>query len=90
MQTTTTIPFNINDTVRVKLTDHGRATHAMRHVIFNLTNKLDLEYVKPVEDAEGWSEWQLWVLMRAFGQDLFMGNLQPPFETGIQLVRQGD
>ena len=29
--------FNFNDRVRIRLTPHGRALHAMQHAMFNLS-----------------------------------------------------
>lgn len=67
------LPFNINHYVRVKLTDHGRGLLAQ------------MQYAPPfTEDADGWSEWQLWELMRTFGPHVYMGgNLV--FETVIEI-----
>ena len=64
--------FNINNKVRVKLTDYGRQALARQH------NGLK-------EDAEGWSEWQLWHLMQELGHLCCLG-CQVPFETTIQLL----
>lgn len=64
------ITFNINDTVRVKLTDHGR------RILEGQTH--------PKEDSEGWSEWQLWMLFQDFGGHVYWG-CKAPF-VDIQLV----
>ncbi len=79
--------FNINDTVRVRLTDHGRAVHKADHYTFwaKFGGQLRApKYIPPVEDAEGWSKWQLWVLMNAFGSHLHIG-FRRCFETEIEL-----
>lgn len=85
--------FNINDTVRVRLTDYGRAV--LRDDWQSTTNiyyaspersaALRGEYKPPKEDEDGWSEWQLWALMAAFGDRM---NLVFPlcFETEIEIV----
>ena len=61
--------FNINDKVRVRLTPHGRAVHAANHA--ELCGQAPAlpgwGYRPPTENADGWSEWQLWSLMAAFG-----------------------
>jgi hypothetical protein len=49
--------FNINDRVKVKLTLYGRSK------LFE--NEF---YFLPEEDEDGWSEWQLWVLMEQLGK----------------------
>lgn len=74
--------LNVNDVVRVKLTAEGRKIHAKAHVDFWATVGQQKKYTPPKEDAEGWSEWQLWSLMDAFGKHLGMG-LPLPFETEI-------
>jgi len=53
--------LNVNSTVRVKLTDHGRAVYQKHWG------------EPPKEDADGWSTWQLWVLMQAFGPHITFG-----------------
>jgi hypothetical protein len=40
--------------------------------------------VPPKEDAEGWSEWQLWVLMQEFGPHMGLGFLAV-IETEIEV-----
>lgn len=79
--------FNINENVRVRLNERGRAILRRRHEEL-------AEYLgKPVgwngngvppEDADGWSTWQLWSLMEAFGQHMYLG-CEAPFETTIAL-----
>ena len=65
------IVYNINDKVRVKLTDFGRSL---------------ISY--PIEeDASGYSEWQLWCLMREFGEYMQMG-FKLPIETQIEIPIQ--
>lgn len=86
---TTGIQFNINNFVRVKLTNHGRAFHAMKHAMFNMQNGLDLKYEPPKEDADGWSSWQLHDLMHSFGEQCFTGNGEPPFDITIEIVVEG-
>ncbi|HNA67293.1 MAG TPA: hypothetical protein PLN96_05055 [Zoogloea sp.] len=79
--------FNINEKVRVRLTDHGRAVHEIDHYLFwQEANIPDSPaYTPPEEDENGWSEWQLWTLMHAFGKHLYNGS-ELCFETTIELV----
>lgn len=86
------IPFNVNYEVRVKLTDVGRAAHRKNHDKLFAFAKTRLgaeddawKYRAPEEDTEGWSKWQLWVLMKEFGPHITMG-MTPPFETAIELI----
>jgi hypothetical protein len=61
--------FNINEHVRVRLTPSGR------EAVIKAGYEYDLEKV----DAEGYTTWQMWVLMKCVGHRMSMG-LEPPFE----------
>lgn len=81
--------FNINCQVRVKLTPEGRAAHAADHEAFWASVKARTpRYVPPREDAEGYSTWQLWSLMQAFGKHINLGG-PLMFETNILLLPEG-
>jgi len=81
-------PFNINESVKVKLTDFGRTKLKERHDKLyrwykdNGHSDSIPKYVAPVEDNDGYSEWQLWCLMEALGEHVHMG-CNHPFETEI-------
>ena len=83
--------FNINNYVRVRLTDHGREIHQRNH--FSLLGAMpsdvraEFPYVSPKEDQDGWSEWQLWHLMREFGPWIRMTG-EPPFSTLIEVTEK--
>lgn len=78
--------ININEHVRVKLTELGRLMLERQHAEFwTSTRRARPAYKPPEEDAEGWSDWQLWCLMQNFGQHCGLG-LPLPFETTIQVV----
>lgn len=82
----TAIKFNINNYVRVKLTPLGREIHRKQHE--DLNNQFPaarLTYRAPEEDADGWSKWQAWELMRTFGNDVWNG-CKVPFETTIEIL----
>jgi len=86
------IPFNINDQIRVKLTDHGRKIHREQFEELRAFCKKTSEwkYVPPAEDENGWSSWQLWCLIDLFGAHVGMG-CQSPFETNIEFcVSEGE
>ena len=67
--------FNVNDYVRVRLTQVGR-DHLAR-----------IKRPPPDEDESGWSRWQLWDLMHVFGARCFNG-CSIPFETSIEIETQ--
>lgn len=79
----TTMEFNINDKVRVKLTDHGRKVLESDHNKFWKKVGKEVMYIPPVEDSDGWSSWQLWNLMQELGPHIYIG-CEIPFETTIE------
>jgi hypothetical protein len=69
-------PFNINELVRVKLTDAGvaelkRQSDELRVAFPNLSEPRD-----PI-GADGWYTAQLWVVMNAFGPMITLGAVSP-------------
>ena len=65
--------MNINDFVWVKLTPAG--------------NRVVGEKTFQYHDAgDGWSRWQLWVLMQVFGEHIYMGNPEHYFEKNEILL----
>ncbi len=78
--------FNINNKVRVRITAIGKQLLRKNwldvHAEIWAKGGVGYEYREPEEDAEGWSEWQMWELMKAFGPHLHLGCKQP-FETTI-------
>lgn len=78
--------FNINDTVKVKLNDFGRAIHrdnwlASQRVIWE-RGVIGFPYREPIEDDEGYSKWQMWDLMKQFGSHMYLGGMMP-FDSKI-------
>jgi len=77
--------FNINDYVRVRLTDHGRQVHRQSHHDFwTSIGRPVPEYHPPREDESGWSRWQLWQLMEAFGDHIGI-SLPNCFDLTIEI-----
>jgi hypothetical protein len=76
--------FNINDNVRVRLTDEGRAIHRKIWDDLRAEHPLVGPYTPPKEDADGFTRWQLWRLMQDFGPAIRMG-FRPPFEPDIEV-----
>lgn len=74
--------FNINNKVRVKLTEEGHRILKRNHDRFWRLLEPKQGYDPPVEDKNGFSDWQMWELMREFGPDLYNG-CKVPFETTI-------
>jgi hypothetical protein len=80
--------FNINDSVKVRLTDLGRKIHRKEHERIFAGTPHASKYTPPKEDADGYSIWQLWILMDYFGEYVGMAR-ELPFETTI-LIAQSD
>lgn len=86
--------FNVNEHVRVRLTDLGRAElRRQREELIAYYDAKGATGVRamlasdpvPAEDAAGWSEWQLWQLMSSLGP--LCGNGLPlAFETTIEII----
>lgn len=78
--------FNVNDDVQVQLTDYGRECLRRNHdEIVSLCGGYDPFPLKlPKEDANGWSQWQLWELMNKFGKYMCNG-CTIPFNTIIRI-----
>lgn len=77
--------FNINDNVKVRLTDHGRKLHKKLHDEFWAQHPhVQQPYVPPKEDCNGWSSWQMWILMNTFGEHVGMA-LPLCFDSTIRI-----
>lgn len=78
--------INLNDKVKVKLTDHGKDIYY--HQYDELNEKLKpygckfLEPRMPDVDADGYTTFQLWQLMNLYGPHIHMTS-PLPFETNI-------
>jgi hypothetical protein len=79
MNTKQVVPFNINSSVRILLTDYGR------EVYMEAFERVGLEVGPPKEDADGWVTMQLWTVMELFGPHIHMGCKQP-FSTQIEIL----
>lgn len=77
--------FNMNQYVKVKLTDVGREKLQQDHQKLYSTFKSSREFRLPKEDEDGWSKWQMWHLFEAFGPHIHLGA-RIPFETEIELI----
>lgn len=74
--------LNVNEKVKVRLTDIGinilRSNHDELKKTFNRLG----DFKAPTVDADGYSSFQLWVLMQTFGPHMGLG-FNVPFETDI-------
>lgn len=66
---------NINDKIKVKLTEHGRSILEKEITAFGILKRFDgYKYYSPYNtDDEGYTEFQLWNFMRIFGPYFWNG-----------------
>jgi len=87
--------FNINDNVRVRLTEHGRKVLQQKrdelmcqlpHTPLTSRTPDSLWYNRPLiqEDEDGWSEWQMWNLIETFGDYIGM-EMPNVFDLTIEI-----
>lgn len=80
--------FNINHDVKVRLTERGHKILLEQHIERNrMYPKGFPTYAAPKEDADGWSTWQPWRLMQAFGEHVYNG-CEMPSETEIDIPQE--
>jgi len=81
--------FNLNDYIKVQLTDTGRAFLRAEHAKRFWGRDAKFPYMPPEEDEAGWSRWQLWDFMARFGPHISMtGDL--PVMTDIEIESPDD
>lgn len=73
---------NLNDSIRVKLTDYGKSIYTARlETINHYYGRRVIKDTKPTVDADGFSTFQLWDFMNTFGEYLYMGNTEIVIEN---------
>lgn len=72
--------FNMNNSVKVKLNDIGRAELKRQHDELCSELNIDKEHTDPIADDEGYSIFQMHTLMNTFGHMMVMGR-KMPFES---------
>lgn len=76
--------INLNDTVYVQLTDHGRdIIKRQREALNKKYPHFNLKTEK--DEVNGWSSWQLHSLFQTFGDIIHVGG-HNPFNLDISLV----
>jgi len=79
------IKFNINNYVKVKLTDVGKQIYSNGQKKLNQFYGKYIFELEPELDTEGYWKEQLWVIMAMFSDSIFNG-CDIPFETEIILL----
>ena len=76
------IRCNLNDSIRVRLTDYGKSVYAAKIDAINAYyGRKVIKDNQPSIDAEGYSRFQLWDFMNIFGEVLYMGNTEIVIEN---------
>ena len=78
--------INLNEFVKVKLNNYGKVIYCHQHDELNEFIKSKgckpLEPLLPKVDEDGYTEFQLWELMKLYGPHIGMG-LPTPFEMNV-------
>lgn len=78
--------LNINSYVRIKLTPCGIAKLKANHEEFcSAYPHIRRLFIPPKIDKDGYCEMQLCEIMNIFGEDVYNGNNNLPFEPDIQI-----
>lgn len=78
-----TVRIGLNEPVRMRLNDHGRALHAQNWAELRKGHENVIrETPQPEPDADGVSTWSMWELMQVFGPHIWHGS-QLPFEDNL-------
>ena len=77
-----TVHINLNEQIKVKLTDYGRDIFYHRHDEFNKRFSFLLPPHYPEVDENGYSTFQLWDFMNIYGEYINIGsrNVVQPLE----------
>lgn len=81
----TEVPFNVNQTVKVKLNQKGLDELERQHTELYRRVGQPRPWTPPKTDEDGYSRWQLWTLMEQLGHLCQIGR-EPPFATEIILL----
>jgi len=81
--------FNLNENVRVKLTDTGKEIMRKKHTDLvtkfgSVISDKSKIFTLPPEDENGYSQWKMWQLFSNFGEHIYMG-CEPPFDLTIEI-----
>lgn len=77
------LKYNINHGVKVKLTEHGQNIILEQQEQFRSKHpEIASAITSPKPDKDGWTTWQMWSLMSAFGDAIGLTS-DIPFETDV-------
>lgn len=84
--------FNINNNIKVKLTEHGKNILKKQHEeLYQYSCASNYrQYVPITEDENGFSTWQMWSLFETFKEHIHLSAYPLPFETEIIIPAEGN
>ena len=85
MSNTERIPLNLNQKIRVRLTDEGRSHLYKLHCATHQAYPELVPYNPPTE-VDGWAEFQPWDFIGKFGAFCQTPGFDIPFSPDIELV----
>ena len=77
--------LNMNSYVRIKLTSYGIEVLHRKHEGIRAAYPFIGKFSPPKTDKDGYYKMQLWQVMNIFGQYMYDGNINLPFELDIQI-----
>ena len=81
--------INLNESIKVKLTDWGKEIYYHRYDMINeFCNKIICKPSFPKEDADGYTEFTLWDFMHLYGEYMIMGA--PEVIEPIEIIYETD
>lgn len=79
------IRINLNDPIKVKLTDYGKEIYYHQYEWLNpIAGKESYKPMLPKEDENGYTEFQLWRFMELYGEH--MGMIEPNVIMPLEIV----
>ena len=82
--------MNINDIVRVKLTDEGIRVYKKTIEDLRLPDRIETDIFERLEENDGYFISSFWDLMNVFGPEMYMGNVKQMFVNNhIDIMRDG-
>ena len=85
------VRFNVNHYVRVKITPHGKKCLRKNYddLAKSYGGKLSFPFRLPKADKDGWTRFQMHDLIANFGQHMYCG-CEVPFETEIEILLENE
>lgn len=80
--------FNLNNHVKVRLTNAGLEIY--QKYCDNAAAEIGFPYIGKEPDKEGYHAFPMYELCHIFGNELTVGNQEPPFSMHVLIEMEGD